>query len=224
MFHPAAPTSLEKLTKFNFERVVNEDPLTHIITILGTLPAPQSQGDAGERVRAIIRIERTAIAPDQAESLFSGENASLTRVALEESTDIYTWLFGWLGEKRERDVKINVICPATEVHVRKYTKQTLIMVRETPELYENIVKPYISAVPASRTQWVENILNGISEQSKVLYSSPEFLILPDMKWDLKNLASLYLVALIRDRTIQSLRDLRKKHVEMLCGSLPTELL
>ena len=109
------------------------------------------------------------------------------------------------------------------------------MVRETPELYESIVKPYITAFPASRTQWyvyfhfismveaeyllhrVENILNGISEQSKVLYSSPEFLILPDMKWDLKTLSSLYLVALIQDHTIRSLRDLRKKHVGMLCA-------
>jgi m7GpppX diphosphatase len=36
-----------------------------------------------------------------------------------------------------------------------------------------------------------------------------------MKWDLKTLASLYLVALIQDRTIRSLRDLRKKHVGML---------
>jgi len=62
---------------------------------------------------------------------------------------------------------------------------------------------------------VENILQGFSEQSKVLYSSPEFLILPDMKWDLKTLTSLYLVALTQDRTIRSLRDLRKRHVGML---------
>ena len=31
----------------------------------------------------------------------------------------YTWLFGWFGDTRERDLKINVICPATDVHVRK---------------------------------------------------------------------------------------------------------
>jgi hypothetical protein len=27
------------------------------------------------------------------------------------------------------------------------------MVRETPELYEQVVKPYIAALPASRLQW-----------------------------------------------------------------------
>jgi m7GpppX diphosphatase len=62
---------------------------------------------------------------------------------------------------------------------------------------------------------VENILTGLSEQSKVLYSSPKFLILPDMKWDLQTLSSLYLMALVQDRTIRSLRDLRRHHVGLL---------
>lgn len=62
---------------------------------------------------------------------------------------------------------------------------------------------------------MENILTGLSEQSKVLYSCPEFLILPDMKWDLKTISSLYLLAITQDRTIRSLRDLRKHHVGLL---------
>lgn len=65
------------------------------------------------------------------------------------------------------------------------------------------------------TRRVENILLGLSEQSKVLYSSPDFLILPDMKWDLKTMSSLYLVALVQDRNIRSLRDLRRKHIDLL---------
>lgn len=33
----------------------------------------------------------------------------------------YSWLFGWFGNEalRNADVKINVICPATDVHIRK---------------------------------------------------------------------------------------------------------
>ncbi|KIM43029.1 hypothetical protein M413DRAFT_18208 [Hebeloma cylindrosporum] len=210
MSFPAPPTSFSALSQFVFDRVLNEDPLTHSLIILGTLPSP----DLDNRVRAIVRLEKTALnAADS--SKFFGDNGIIEKVQLEESTDIYTWLFGWLGEDRERDVKINVICPATDVHIRKYTRQDQIMVHETPALYEKYVKPYISAFPASRTTWVENILKGLSEQSKVLYSCPEFLILPDMKWDLKTIRSLYLVAIIQDRTIRSLRDLRKHHVDLL---------
>ncbi|KAF8074074.1 scavenger mRNA decapping enzyme [Lyophyllum atratum] len=215
MSHPASPTNLDRLKTFRFDRIINEDPMTHTLTLLGSLPIPTHDDSLkSECVTAIIRVEKTALYPECAESLFA-DDGLVQRVVLEESTDIYTWLFGWLGEERERDIKINVICPATEVHIRKYTKQELLMVRETPEMYEKIVRPYIAAFPATRTQWVENILLGLSEKNKVLYSSSDFLILPDMKWDLKTISSLYLVALVQDRSIRSLRDLRRRHVGLL---------
>ncbi|RXW18165.1 hypothetical protein EST38_g7689 [Candolleomyces aberdarensis] len=207
MSHSAAPKDLADLRRFRFERVLNEDPLIHSIALLGTL-------SEDPEVQAIIRIEKTALDASDAPRLFA-EDGLIQSVKLEQSTDIYTWFFGWFGEGRERDVKINVVCPATETHIRKYTKQTYVMVRETPELYRNVVKPYVAAFPASRTQWVENILQGISEQSKLLYSDSDFLILPDMKWDLKTVSSLYLVVLVQDRTIRSLRDLKKSHLPLL---------
>jgi len=93
------------------------------------------------------------------------------------------------------------------------------MVQETPEVYQKVVKPYIASFPASRTQWVEDILNGVSEADKVLYrdDSPDdgFVLLPDMKWDLSNVSTLYLVAISYNRGIRSLRSLKKKHIGML---------
>jgi len=62
---------------------------------------------------------------------------------------------------------------------------------------------------------MENILEGRSEQEKVLVSSPDFMILPDMKWDLKTISSLYLVAITQDRSIRSLRDIKKCHLPLL---------
>ncbi|KAF9451823.1 scavenger mRNA decapping enzyme, partial [Macrolepiota fuliginosa MF-IS2] len=210
MSHSAAPKSLEALRNFKFERILDEDPLTHSIIFLGSLPDPEGDRD----VQVIVRIEKTVLDPGQIPSIFHSLSG-IERVQLEQSTDIYTWMFGWLGPGRERDVKINIICPATEVHIRKYTKQEQLIVRETPELYERIVKPYIDAFPASRTKWVENILDGLSEQEKVLVSTSDFVILPDMKWDLKTLSSLYLIAITRHRDIRSIRDLRKSHIGLL---------
>ncbi|KAF8168212.1 scavenger mRNA decapping enzyme [Crassisporium funariophilum] len=204
---------LPVLNDFSFEKVINEDPLTHSLILLGTFPSPDDQ-NLGEKVKAIVRIEKTALDPGDAPRFF-GETGLINRAVVEGATDIYTWFFGWLADDRERDVKINIICPATDVHIRKYMKQEQVIVHETPALYEEHVKPYISSFPASRTKWVDDILLGLSEQSKVLYSSPEFLILPDMKWDLKTITSLYLVAIVQDRTIRSLRDLRKNHVGLL---------
>lgn len=39
----------------------------------------------------------------------------------------------------------------------QYTTQARLMVSETPELYREIVKPYIDAFPASRTQWYVSV-------------------------------------------------------------------
>jgi len=36
-----------------------------------------------------------------------------------------------------------------------------------------------------------------------------------MKWDLKTVSSLYLVALVQDRSIRSLRDLNRNHLGLL---------
>ena len=81
MSHITAPISLETLKKFTFDRTLNEDPMTHTLTILGTLPIHE------EIVQAIIRIERTAIQSDRAPRLF-GEDGLIKRVKLEENTDI----------------------------------------------------------------------------------------------------------------------------------------
>jgi m7GpppX diphosphatase len=120
-------------------------------------------------------------------------------------------------------------------------------VRETPALYERVVRPYIDAFPSERTQWsvhpctlfmcaycarcphwieaslsrIDAIVSGRSEAEKVLFRSPSeadpfgFLILPDMKWDLANLTSLYLVALMLLPDIKSLRDLNRSHLPLL---------
>ncbi|KAI0827016.1 scavenger mRNA decapping enzyme [Trametes gibbosa] len=201
------------LKEFHFERVLNEDPITHALTLLGTLPVRGSS----EHAQAIIRVEKTAFTADHAEQLFP---AMLKDTKLIEGTDIYTWLFGWLNVSTDRpDVKINIVHPATEVHVRKYSTQEVAMVHETPTLFESIVKPYISAFPLSRTRWVDNILNGVSEADKILFRDPApetgFVILPDMKWDLTTISSLYLVAIAFNRDIRSLRDLNKAHLGML---------
>lgn len=84
MSHPAAPTTLDKLKNFQFDKVINEDPLTHSLTLLGTFPGTI---DVQERVTAIVRVEKTALDPDTAGKLFAVDGL-LKKVAFEESTDI----------------------------------------------------------------------------------------------------------------------------------------
>lgn len=93
------------------------------------------------------------------------------------------------------------------------------MVRETPEIYERVVEPYIASFPPSRTKWVDEIISGKTESDKVLHRDDSgpigYLIIPDMKWDLETVSSLYLMALATTGGVKSLRDLRKSHIPSL---------
>lgn len=64
-----------------------------------------------------------------------------------------------------------------------------------------------------------DILEGRSEADKILHrdTHPDYgyVLLPDMKWDLSTLSSLYLVAIASSPAIRSLRDLKKAHIPML---------
>lgn len=72
---------------------------------------------------------------------------------------------------------------------------------------------------------VRDILDGRAESAKVLYRNQDteygFVILPDMKWDLIDISTLYLVAITQSNTIKTLRDLRTAHVPLL-KAIPNE--
>ena len=84
MSNPSAPNTFSALDNFKFDRVINEDPLTHSLTLLGTFP--NSSVD-GEPVPAIVRVEKTALDPTNAPRLL-GDNGLIQRAVMEESTDI----------------------------------------------------------------------------------------------------------------------------------------
>ncbi len=79
--------------------------------------------------------------------------------------------------------------------------------------------PYIPSQHDLINFRVEDILSGKSEADKILHRAPSpeygYVILPDMKWDLITISSLYLMAISLSSSIRSLRDLRKSHLPML---------
>ena len=68
-------------------------------------------------------------------------------------------------------------------------------------------------------QWVYNILDGRSESDRIICNDPDpadgFVLLPDMKWDVRDMESLYLLAIARRRDLPSMRELRKEHLPLL---------
>ena len=68
-------------------------------------------------------------------------------------------------------------------------------------------------------QWVYNILDKKSEVERIIFEDPDmktgFILVPDMKWDGKQLEDLYVVALVQDRSLHSIRSLTAEHIPLL---------
>jgi len=119
--------------------------------------------------------------------------------------------------------KMDIIYPATDKHILKFTSQPLYLVQETEEIYKTVTLPYILENSLS-LQWVYNCLEYKREKEMIKYDTAcendkndennGFLLLPDLKWSGK-INELYLLAIVKKRNIKSLRDLTAEHLPLL---------
>ena len=173
---------------------------------------------------ALLTIERAAL-PDKIEDL-KAFHASFANIANLGANDVYAWYLANLKASANAapDLKLNLIYPCTETHIKKYSPQTVRVVTETTEIYEKYVRLYMQRKRAEgRLNWVFNIIEGRTEQEDVIlresknlgHEEEGFLLLPDMNWDRKTIGSLRILGLVERRDLMSLRDLKKKHVQWL---------
>lgn len=180
---------------------------------------------------ALLVVERAPFPTD--EGYMGRLPGCLARLKNLGANDIYSWHMARTGadagEQQSAagdfhpDLKINLIYPCTETHVKKYSKQGVRFVTETPEIYRDHIRPYMQAKrEQGRLNWVFNIIEGRKEVEDVIYRTKlgeagdeGFLLLPDLNWDRSTLDALHLLALVERRDIWSLRDLKKKHIPWL---------
>jgi m7GpppX diphosphatase len=174
--------------------------------------------------QGVLIAERAAFATESLEVLRAFHTA-ITRVRNLGDNDIYRWYMASSNSAEDGyppDLKLNLIWPCTEQHIKKYSAQKVRMVTETPEIYRDYIRPYIRQKrEEGRLNWVFNILEGRTEQEDVILRDTEhgpedgFLMLPDLNWDRKTIGSLHLLVLVERRDIWSLRDLKKRHIPWL---------
>ncbi|KAK3390317.1 HIT-like domain-containing protein [Podospora didyma] len=213
------------MPKFQFGRLLNQDQAGRRTSLYGTIDSQP----------ALLILERAPF-PSSADYLGSVAG-SLTTLKNLGANDVYHWYMAHSGGGASNstssnnndsddffaDLKINLIYPCTEKHVKKYSKQGVRFVSETPAIYRDHVRPFMQAQrEAGRLNWAFNIIEGRKEVEDVIYRTPfgqdpeeGFLLLPDLNWDRKTVDALHLLGLVERRDLWSLRDLRKKHVPWL---------
>ncbi|KAI1648056.1 scavenger mRNA decapping enzyme [Daldinia loculata] len=206
------------IPKFQFERVINQGEAGRHITLYGQVDSQP----------ALLILERAPI-PD-AEEYLSVLPANLRSITNLGNNDIYSWFLAsgapiLKGNENDKfaDLKISLICPCTEKHIKKHSKQGYRFVTETPEIYRNKVRPFMQINrEEGHLNWVFNIIEGRKEVEDVIYRTPlgqdgdeGFLMLPNLHWDRKTIEALHLLGIVERRDIWSLRDLKKKHISWL---------
>lgn len=207
------------LPLFRLTKILSQDQHGRRINLLGMI----------EDQQGILILER-AILPSEP-SVIDGLLRSLLGTTNLGANDIYRWYMSNSLADAHPNIKVNLIWPCSESHIRKYATQKQRYVTETPEIYEQHIKPWI--VRTQRTEkrvgWIYNILDGITEQEDVVYKSAGygkyqrqdrsdslgFVLLPDLNWDRRSVEGLHLLALVERRDLWSLRSLRKRDVEWL---------
>ena len=127
---------------------------------------------------------------------------------------------------------VELISPANPHQVmREMPPLGHVLVRETPDLYRNVVKPYIQSIIDSQSlKWITNVIDGTKERERLLFDHDEFIINIDTKWRTHppplttsrcqwhghaSTTDLYCLGITKLHNLWSLRDLRRVHVPML---------
>ncbi|XP_017026207.1 m7GpppX diphosphatase [Drosophila kikkawai] len=207
------------LSKFRLKRILSNNSVRKSISLLGTFP------DLSETDDAIVVFEKNAYRESdvatQPLSEESPKKPSYFSADLKVDTEFVNNIYGSYQVVPSRDlcgVKSTVIYPATDKHIEKYSICQKYLIRETPELYEKITLPYLSSSQFS-LEWVYNILEHKQETERIVFEDkdPEtgFILLPDLKWDGRNVENLYLLGIVHKHDLKSLRDLNASHLDLL---------
>ena len=194
---------------FKVVKVLMENADRKLMAVQGTF---KNRKDNKEST-AVVVLEKSPFAAEHIANVLS-ENSKLNK---QFQNDIYGLYDCYIPSQMNR-TKANIICPATQKHIDKWTSSPSYMVEETPALYNTIVLPFIESDQFS-PDWIRNNLEHKSEVDRIIYedSDPEtgFILYPDFKWDGKQVENLYCLAIVHKFGIKSIRDLNSKHLPLL---------
>ncbi|XP_053126243.1 m7GpppX diphosphatase isoform X1 [Hemicordylus capensis] len=196
------------LSEVSLRRVLRESARDKTIFLHG-----QVNSASGDGTDAVVILEKTPFQEENISELLK----EYTKLQLQMSNDIYSTYHLYVPPELN-EIKTTVVYPATEKHLQKYLRQEVYLIRETGEDYKNITLPFIQSQSFS-IQWVYNILEKKAEADRIIYENPDpangFVLIPDFKWNQKQLDDLYLIAICHCRGIKSLRDLTAEHLPLL---------
>ena len=127
---------------------------------------------------------------------------------------------------------VEFISPASERQIQRASPSPkTVLIEETPELYDAVVKPHIEAIVAGGSlSWVKNVVDGTKEAERLIFADNGFIVNIDTKWRShpdpnttpreewlhhSSTADLYCLGIFKADDVACMRDLREEHVPTL---------
>ena len=200
--------NLNNFKGFKVKKVLMENADKKLMAIQGEF---EGRGEDGST--AIVILEKAPFAVETISNVLSDDS----KLEKQFRNDIYGLYDCYLPKELNR-TKANVIWPATQKHIDKWTSSPAFMVEETPSLYSTVIAPFIESDQFS-PDWIRNALEHKKEADRIIYedADPEsgFILYPDYKWDGKQVENLYCLAIVHKYGIKSIRDLSCIHLPLL---------
>lgn len=112
-----------------------------------------------------------------------------------------------------------IIYPADQKIIDKYSQSEFRLITETPELYEKVTGVYAKAIPQEKWSWIYNILDHDAEAEKTFYKDkdPEtgYTLCLDLATGAEIKENFHALALVERRDLLSLRELNESHLPLL---------
>lgn len=167
--------------------------------------------------------------PEKAVILFARENLEESdiptilqdcKLMLDSQNTYYG--FYKASQQCERRFKVTVIYPCKDWHIAKYSRQKIVILRETKEIYEKVTEAYMKKHPSSEIKWLYQLLDKTAEQDRLLLEDPDqatgFLMYAFKPKEevLKDVPSNFKALVIcHCRNLRSVRDLRTESLPLL---------
>ena len=99
---------------------------------------------------------------------------------------------------------------------KKMTDSTDIIFNETEKEYQNRTEPFIeNCIKKGNIKWIYDILHHNSEKNRIVYQDDIFILMKDILWSNNKKDEIYLLALPRNETLKTIRDLNGKNLPLL---------
>ena len=92
--------------------------------------------------------------------------------------------------------EINVVCQKDDNTLFfENKKNNYIIIKEKPEIYKRHILPYINNLFEINTKWIFNIINGKTEQDKVMLKESDHIVVKDTNWNSDSSDLFYILSI-----------------------------